>query len=190
MCRQAPFGDKVKIDKDVIKSYITNIIKQMFVPIPYLHNLEIIQSFRIQDSMNYEQIRHQISTIESTVLDANESKRKNKRTRILQLLNDNDVKIIIIPFDQKWIIADCEPLPIIKCINCHVYKRDLNQKHLLVSNNIAKLMTCINIDLPVSIGYNIVKYRTISKPSNIRLPPVSLQRVTNENIRKIVTNGV
>lgn len=189
LCRQNPYGDKINQSNDIQEIYIKNILHKRFMPIPYLHNLQVIKDIGITTSMTKHQICSAIEKTSVPSLGETPTAIKQKRNRIMKLLNSNvDHSIMIIPSKSQWLIAKCSLLqPYIDIIENVMYQ---------VHNSHAKKMCIVNdynsaiqgvMEPSFAIGLKIVDFVMIDKPKHIRLPPVSLQHIENEEILKIIS---
>lgn len=165
MLRQNPYGDKVA--QECCFDYIMSFISRNMVPIPFLHNSDVIHDIGLTSDMTTpNQYIDCIMKSSSHVLDADNNKRLRKKNKIIKLLSNITDVFIPIPKSRCGIIAVCSPT---LCLVTRDFHLDEN-KRLRKGNN-EELTSCINIT-KVYYVHNI--------PRSLRLPPCSIQRLTPE----------
>lgn len=186
ICRQSPYGDKVINEGEIIDQYIDYHLRNKFIPIPYLHNAQVINDIGITTEMNIEQIKYQVAQTTAYSLDSNPRGLSQKKTRLKQLFENLNNITFIIPHHHQWILLKCDQFPKLQTINFVCFRvKNVHHKYLIPVN---KATSYRQIDASYTLGLDILEYRIIEKPTNIRLPPVSLQQVKNPIILKIISH--
>lgn len=190
MCRQNPYGDKVDNNVNVRDSYIEEFLMKKCMPIPYLHNLEVMKDIGIRPSMDKEQICQLLKTTCASSMDANTKIRKQKCGRIMRLLQIPNNVLMIVPWKKKWLIAKCSTQIRVTCVEnmMFFYSKCQRTKTLFHTNSYDTLFATQKIEPCVALGFDIDSYVVIDKPKHIRLPPIALQELSSEEITKIISS--
>lgn len=186
LCRQNPYGDKVKQRADTMESYVNQILSKRFLPIPYLHNLEVIKDIGLMPNLNKEQMLSVIEQATNHSLDSNKRKLHDKKTRIKNLLSAS-CPIVVIPWRKKWVIAKCNvQQPRIECMHNIMFKVNTSHdKVMFTTDDFTNASQGSKFEPCFALGVDITEYVLLDKP-NIRLPPVSLQRIVNPDVLNII----
>ena len=189
LCRQKPYGDKLNQSKDVIDSYVGNQIKNRFIAIPYLHNLQVVRDLGLSSSLTPNEIIDRVKQTHPVSLDTDEKKRNQKKGRIIRFLSNVKDATLVIPHNKQWVLVKCGDNPVIKNAMdvCYQVTNDHN-KRMVASDNFSSLAHTQNIEMAFCVSLPIHDFKVIDPPKDVRLPPVSLQQLTSERIAKIIND--
>jgi hypothetical protein len=181
LIRQKPFNDKVTQTSKMIERFVESHLAKNRISVPYLHNNEIIDVIGATDGIKPSNLLAQLERgpiTKSRVIDVNEKTRKNKLTRIKQLVSSINTNSTygIIPYKRKLIIVEFDNTVYIDELNDLYYSTD---KSLCMKDGATNVRT---------LSFGIKSKRIIDKPS-MYLPPVSLQKMDQAILENLVNIG-
>jgi hypothetical protein len=170
-----------------VEVYVKQILSKRFLPIPYLHNLEVVKDIGLSPSLSKNQMFTAIGETTAVSLDNNPTNLRQKKTRIMDLLQVASNPFVVIPLSTHWVIAKCGTKPRIDCTDTVLLKvKNSHEKTMIMTNDFPSAKEVGAFEPCFALGLDIIEYVVINKP-NIRLPPVSLQRIMNPDVVKIIS---
>ena len=151
--------------------------------------MEVLQDVGIRNGSSAMEI---IETIKNTIaesLDTNPKLLKQKKTRLVKLLQSLENLIVIVPFNNVWILAKCKRDPILKCVpNFHYIVSNTHEKKLVRLNNLMENGSTQKLEPFFALGLEIEAFHMMAKPFGVRLPPISIQEIKDHAVMKLIYN--